>query len=135
MMNIAMKPTAKCSAVVPRMSPPHSVAIQLKIFTPVGTAINIVVPANTESAIGPSPTENMWWLHTPHPMNPINTPLFGYTVVVYSGVLIGFMGWGVWSHHMFSVGLGPIADSVFSATTMLIAVPTGVKIFNWLATL
>ena len=62
-------------------------------------------------------------------------PLFGYTVVVYSGVLIGFMGWGVWSHHMFSVGLGPIADSVFSATTMLIAVPTGVKIFNWIATL
>ncbi|MGH7567729.1 MAG: cytochrome c oxidase subunit I [Gemmatimonadales bacterium] len=62
-------------------------------------------------------------------------PLFGYTVVVYSGVLIGFMGWGVWSHHMFSVGLGPIADSVFSGTTMLIAVPTGVKIFNWIATL
>ena len=62
-------------------------------------------------------------------------PLFGYTVVVYSGVLIGFMGWGVWSHHMFAAGLGPIADSVFSATTMLIAVPTGVKIFNWIATL
>jgi cytochrome c oxidase subunit 1 len=62
-------------------------------------------------------------------------PLFGYTVVVYSGVLIGFMGWGVWSHHMFSVGLGPIADSVFALTTMLIAIPTGVKIFNWLATL
>src|SRR6059036_2721496 len=62
-------------------------------------------------------------------------PLFGYPVVIYSGVLIGFMGWGVWSHHMFSVGLGPIADSVFSATTMLIAVPTGVKIFNWIATL
>jgi cytochrome c oxidase subunit I len=62
-------------------------------------------------------------------------PLFGYTVVVYSGVLIGFMGWGVWSHHMFSAGLGPIADSVFSATTMLIAVPTGVKIFNWIATM
>jgi cytochrome c oxidase subunit I len=62
-------------------------------------------------------------------------PLFGYTVVVYSGVLIGFMGWGVWSHHMFSVGLGPIADSFFAATTMLIAIPTGVKIFNWIATL
>jgi cytochrome c oxidase subunit 1 len=62
-------------------------------------------------------------------------PLFGYTVVVYSGILIGFMGWGVWSHHMFSVGLGPIADSVFSATSMLIAVPTGVKVFNWIATL
>ncbi|MGH7608127.1 MAG: cytochrome c oxidase subunit I [Gemmatimonadales bacterium] len=62
-------------------------------------------------------------------------PLFGYIVVVYSGVLIGFVGWGVWSHHMFSVGLGPIADSVFAATTMLIAIPTGVKIFNWIATL
>jgi len=54
----------------------------------------------------------------------LRKPLFGYTVVVYSGVLIGFMGWGVWSHTCFSVGLGPIADSVFSATTMLIAVPT-----------
>src|SRR2546425_9537186 len=45
------------------------------------------------------------------------------------------MGGGVWSHHMCSVGLGPIADSVFSATTMLIAIPTGVKIFNWIGTL
>ncbi|HTD70051.1 MAG TPA: cbb3-type cytochrome c oxidase subunit I, partial [Gemmatimonadales bacterium] len=62
-------------------------------------------------------------------------PLFGYTVVVYSGILIGLMGWGVWSHHMFSVGLGPIADSVFAGTTMLIAIPTGVKIFNWIGTL
>ena len=62
-------------------------------------------------------------------------PLFGYAVVVYSGVLIGIVGWGVWAHHMFSTGLGPIADSVFSASTMLIAVPTGVKIFNWIATM
>jgi cytochrome c oxidase subunit 1 len=62
-------------------------------------------------------------------------PLFGYAVVVYSGVLIGIMGWGVWSHHMFATGLGPIADSVFSATTMMIAIPTGVKIFNWIATM
>lgn len=62
-------------------------------------------------------------------------PLFGYAVVVYSGVLIGIMGWGVWSHHMFATGLGPIADSVFGATTMLIAIPTGVKIFNWIATM
>jgi cytochrome c oxidase subunit 1 len=62
-------------------------------------------------------------------------PLFGYAVVVYSGVLIGVVGWGVWAHHMFSVGLGPVADSVFSASTMLIAVPTGVKIFNWIATM
>jgi len=62
-------------------------------------------------------------------------PLFGYAVVVYSGMLIGVLGWGVWAHHMFAVGLGPIAESVFSATTMLIAIPTGVKIFNWIATM
>jgi cytochrome c oxidase subunit I len=62
-------------------------------------------------------------------------PLFGYPVVVYAGVLIGFIGWGVWSHHMFTSGLGPIADSFFVATTMIIAIPTGVKIFNWMATM
>ena len=62
-------------------------------------------------------------------------PLFGYPVVVFSGIVIGFMGWAVWSHHMFTVGLGPVANSVFAITTMAIAVPTGVKIFNWMATL
>jgi cytochrome c oxidase subunit 1 len=62
-------------------------------------------------------------------------PLFGYPVVAYSGVAIGFMAWGVWAHHMFSAGLGPVADAVFSMTTMLIAVPTGIKIFNWVGTL
>jgi cytochrome c oxidase subunit 1 len=62
-------------------------------------------------------------------------PLFGYPVVVYSGIFIAFMGWGVWSHHMFASGLGPLADSFFALTTMLIAIPTGVKIFNWLATI
>jgi len=62
-------------------------------------------------------------------------PLFGYPVVVLSGVIIGFMGWMVWSHHMFTVGLGPVANSAFAITTMAIAVPTGVKIFNWLGTM
>tara|TARA_Y100000590_G_C15743751_1_gene1021221 strand:- start:4618 stop:6471 length:1854 start_codon:yes stop_codon:yes gene_type:complete len=62
-------------------------------------------------------------------------PLFGYPVVVLSGVVIGFMGWMVWSHHMFTVGLGPVANSVFAVTTMAIAVPTGVKIFNYIATM
>jgi cytochrome c oxidase subunit I len=62
-------------------------------------------------------------------------PLFGAPVVIYSGVLIGFFGFGVWSHHMFAAGMGPVADAAFSIATMLIAIPTGVKIFNWLATL
>src|SRR5215208_2588370 len=61
-------------------------------------------------------------------------PLFGYPVVVFSGIAIGFIGWGVWVHHMFATGLGPVAISAFSLSTMIIAVPTGVKIFNWLAT-
>jgi cytochrome c oxidase subunit 1 len=62
-------------------------------------------------------------------------PLFGYNVMVFASVLIGWLGWGVWSHHMFATGMGPIADSFFAISTMLIAIPTGVKIFNWLATM
>jgi cytochrome c oxidase subunit 1 len=62
-------------------------------------------------------------------------PLFGYAVVVFSGIAIGFLGWGVWAHHMFSTGLGPVAVSAFGLSTMLIAIPTGVKIFNWLGTI
>jgi len=62
-------------------------------------------------------------------------PIFGYPVMVYSGILIAFLGFGVWAHHMFAVGMGPIADAVFSMTTMLIAIPTGVKIFNWIFTM
>ena len=62
-------------------------------------------------------------------------PLFGYPFIVFSGIVIGMMGWAVWSHHMFTVGLGTIATSVFAITTMLIAVPTGVKIFNWMGTI
>lgn len=62
-------------------------------------------------------------------------PLFGYPFVVYATVAIGFIGFGVWSHHMFTTGLGPIANSFFAASTMLIAVPTGVKVFNWMGTM
>jgi cytochrome c oxidase subunit 1 len=61
-------------------------------------------------------------------------PLFGYSVVIFSTIAIGFMGWGVWAHHMFATGLGPVAISAFGLSTMLIAIPTGVKIFNWLGT-
>ena len=62
-------------------------------------------------------------------------PLFGYQFVVFSGIAIGFIGFGVWAHHMFAVGLGPIANTAFGISTMIIAVPTGVKIFNWLGTM
>jgi cytochrome c oxidase subunit I len=62
-------------------------------------------------------------------------PLFGYQFVVFSGIAIGFIGFGVWAHHMFAVGLGPVANTAFAVSTMIIAIPTGVKIFNWLGTL
>ncbi|MGQ0615731.1 MAG: cytochrome c oxidase subunit I [Acidimicrobiia bacterium] len=62
-------------------------------------------------------------------------PLFGYTFMVASGIAIGFMGWGVWAHHMFASGIGPLSVAAFSLSTMFIAVPTGVKILNWVWTL
>jgi cytochrome c oxidase subunit I len=62
-------------------------------------------------------------------------PLFGYPFVVFSGAAIGLVGFGVWAHHMFAAGLGPISVAVFSVATMAIAVPTGVKIINWTLTL
>ncbi len=62
-------------------------------------------------------------------------PIFGYPFMVFSGIAIGFMGWGVWAHHMFASGMGPLSVAAFSLSTMFIAVPTGVKILNWLATM
>jgi cytochrome c oxidase subunit 1 len=62
-------------------------------------------------------------------------PLFGYQFVVFSGIAIGFIGFGVWAHHMFAAGLGPVANTAFGVSTAIIAVPTGVKIFNWMGTL
>jgi len=62
-------------------------------------------------------------------------PLFGYPFVVFSGIAIGFLGWGVWAHHMFASGLGPVSVAVFATATMAIAVPTGVKIINWTMTM
>ncbi|RAS81476.1 cytochrome c oxidase subunit I [Priestia endophytica] len=61
--------------------------------------------------------------------------LFGYTSMVFAIVLIGFLGFMVWVHHMFTTGLGPIANAIFAVATMAIAVPTGIKIFNWLLTM
>jgi len=62
-------------------------------------------------------------------------PLFGYSAMVFAGIAIGFMSWAVWSHHMFTTGLNPIPRAIFAANTMLIGVPTGIKIFNWLGTM
>ncbi|MEO6122558.1 MAG: cytochrome c oxidase subunit I [Ilumatobacteraceae bacterium] len=62
-------------------------------------------------------------------------PLSGYKFMVFSGIAIGFLGWGVWAHHMFASGLGPVSVSIFSMSTMVIAVPTGIKIVNWVMTM
>ncbi|MEX2445830.1 MAG: cbb3-type cytochrome c oxidase subunit I, partial [Dehalococcoidia bacterium] len=61
-------------------------------------------------------------------------PLFGYSAIVFAGAAIAVLGFGVWAHHMFTTGLGPVPLVVFSATTMAIGIPTGIKIFNWLGT-
>jgi len=62
-------------------------------------------------------------------------PIFGYKAVAYSTAAIGILGFLVWAHHMFTVGLPVISQSFFMLMTMLIAIPTGIKIFNWAATL
>ena len=62
-------------------------------------------------------------------------PIFGYPTMAYATILIAFLAFGVWAHHMFAVGMGPVGDTVFGVTTMLIAIPTGVKIFNWIFTM
>jgi cytochrome c oxidase subunit 1 len=62
-------------------------------------------------------------------------PIFGYGFVVASGIAIALLAFGVWVHHMFATGLGNTVYSFFAASSMLIGIPTGVKIFNWIGTM
>ncbi|MBI5959061.1 MAG: cbb3-type cytochrome c oxidase subunit I, partial [Chloroflexi bacterium] len=62
-------------------------------------------------------------------------PIFGYTAMVISTTVIGAQGFATWAHHMYTIGMPPALEALFVLTTMIIAVPTGVKMFNWVFTL
>jgi cytochrome c oxidase subunit 1 len=62
-------------------------------------------------------------------------PLFGYTALVLSLVSIGFIGFGLWVHHMFATGIPQLGSSFFGAASMMIALPSGIQIFCWIATM
>src|SRR2546428_5878243 len=62
-------------------------------------------------------------------------PIFGYKAIALSTVAIGFLSFGVWVHHMFTTGISITARLPFMVITLAIAVPSGIKIFNWIATM
>ena len=62
-------------------------------------------------------------------------PIFGYAVMVGASVMIGFISLGVWAHHMFTIGMSAMSNTFFATSTMLVGIPTGIKLFNWLGTM
>jgi len=62
-------------------------------------------------------------------------PIFGYRFMVYATIAIAFLGWVVWGHHMFQSGMNPYLGATFMTSTMIIAVPSAIKVFNWLGTM
>jgi cytochrome c oxidase subunit I len=62
-------------------------------------------------------------------------PIFGYPIMVAATIAIGFVSFTVWAHHMFTVGMSSYANSFFTISTMLVGIPTGIKIFNWIGTM
>ena len=62
-------------------------------------------------------------------------PIFGYPAMVAATVGIGFVSMSVWAHHMFTIGMNSYANAFFTLTTMVVGIPTGMKIFNWIGTM
>jgi cytochrome c oxidase subunit I len=62
-------------------------------------------------------------------------PIFGYPIMVAATICIGFVSMSVWAHHMFTIGMNSYANSFFAITSMVVGIPTGIKIFNWIGTM
>ena len=135
-------------------------SMMILFSTPVLTGALIILLADrlaitsifsTASGVDPRLWQHMFWFYS-HPavyimilpamgivseVLPVfsRKPIFGYKAIAYSSLAIAVMGFLVWAHHMFTTGVAPQLRAFFMIATMAIAVPTGVKIFNWIATL
>src|SRR6266481_3149668 len=131
--NIDTKAIALSIGVVRRMFPPQSVPSQLNVLMAEGTAITMVESMKLVPRAGLMPLWNMWCPHTIQERNAM--PIFGYHAMAFSMIGIAFLSWIVWGHHMFQSGMSPALGTSFMLSTMVIAVPSAIKTFNWLGTL